>query len=401
MPSNALLVQPDGAQMDDVEALYRQLMQIAGRDLGLEGWGSLINHVDYDSDAEYAHTLRNNGTGGHLNIPGQLQVKSDGTGTFITTLTATTFNATTINAATVNVTTLLNSTGNSVLGNGDGDVNTFIGVSTFRNAANTAVQLFIDAANNRVIIGSNTALGSASNDKFTVAGGTAYFAGPSGSAIGIRYNASQAVGWLLGVDGAGANKDLLFLDDGAAEILRVGDTSSTYQLRVTGDLNVTDDAVIAGDISGDRVVIGGTTFSGSEKLRVVGSTRAEGSITVTTGGIGVTGSSVFNSGLSVLSGLTVTTGGLQIDAGGIDLNAGGLTMDAGQTATFNGAAAFNDPVTFTDTPQIVGTDLDLSTAYIDFDLGSSAGFTEDTWGGHIQAKHDGTVIYIPYLSSPP
>lgn len=150
-------------------------------------------------------------------------------------------------------------TGNASIGNGNADTHTVIGVTTFRNAAGSATQMFLDAANNRVIVGSATALGSAVDDRFTVSGGAAYFAGNSGPAIGIRYNASQTVGWTVGVDGAGANQDLLFLDDASVEILRVGDTSSTYQVRVTGDANVTDNLVVGGDLS----AAGNVLFTGA------------------------------------------------------------------------------------------------------------------------------------------
>lgn len=249
---------------------------------GQSSWGVPIDHVGADDDSNYALTVQNQGTGGHINVPGLFLVDNSGVSIgsmSITNLTVTGLaalndldvsgsadfvdidvsNGAVINSAiisgsgmglTVSHNALVNGTatlgalavsttaavqGNTTLGDADDDTLTVIGVSTFRNAADSATQLFVDAANSRVIVGSETALTSATDDRFTVAGGTAYFAGNSGPAIGIRYNASQTVGWLIGVDGSGANKDLLLLDDGGSEIVRIGDASSAQQMRVQGN----------------------------------------------------------------------------------------------------------------------------------------------------------------------
>jgi len=56
-----------------------------------------------------------------------------------------------------------------------------------------------------------------------------------------------------------STNDFVFKDDASAETFRVGDTSSTYQAIVTGDFNVTDDSVFAGDVSiGATATITGT-----------------------------------------------------------------------------------------------------------------------------------------------
>lgn len=271
----------------------------------------------------YALVVFNAGAGGHLHVPGLFRVTNSGVaivtdGSVGGNLSVTgTFSAGATTLASVSVTGASALNGTVALGDAAADtvtVNgtpTFLAASTFKhnvtiqNSAGTVLGsfdvmagaqkvtlgavanpgLYIDVANVRTMVGTATALTSANDDRFTVAGGTSYFCGNSGPAIGLRYNAGQTVGWTVGVSAAGVPADLVFKDDGDVETFRIGDTASTYQAIVTGDLSVTDDAAISGDISSDRSAVGGTTWSGSEKLRVVGATRAEGLVTVTTGGV--------------------------------------------------------------------------------------------------------------------
>lgn len=183
---------------------------------------------------------------------------------------------------------------------------------TIQSGPSSVLALF-DVSNQRAIIGGSLPLASAGDDKFTVLGGVSYFAGNSGPAIGLRYNAAQTVGWRIGVDAAGANPYLGFFDDSGSEVVTLGDVSSPLQFQVTGSAGITGTASVSGAFAANKAVLNGVSFVGSEILRVVsGSSRFEGSVTVTTGGLGVTGSSVFNSGLSILNGLTVTTGGIDV-----------------------------------------------------------------------------------------
>lgn len=163
---------------------------------------------------------------------------------------------------------------------------------TVTNSAGTLTRLYVDAANGRTLVGTATALTSAADDVFTVVGGVAYFAGNSGPSIGIRYSAAQTVGWTIGASAAGANPDLVFKDDAGTEVFRTGDASATYQADVTGDLHVSDDAVIAGLASAGKGVFGATAMAGTEELRVVGQTRLEGDTTVTTGTVTVSAGNI-------------------------------------------------------------------------------------------------------------
>ena len=182
---------------------------------------------------------------------------------------------------------------------------------------------------------------------------TVYSATGNDQVLYLKHN-STAGAFTLGATDSTA-PDLVFKDATGAETFRVGDQASDYQATVTGNLRVTDEAYVA-----DALVIGATAVSSGEELRVHGTSLFEGAITITTGGIEVTG-----------------------------------------TSTFNSAVSFNDPVTISDSLSVVGTTLTLNTAYIDFDIGSGAGFTEDGWSGYVTAKYDGNTIYIPYLSSAP
>ena len=349
MASNATLTQPEREHLLEAEDLYRQIMQLVGRDLGLADWGSKVNHVSFDSDSEYAHTLQNQGTGGHLNVPGVLQATSSGvtastlgvtnnasiggnlsvTGTLsagASTLASLSVTGNASVGGTLGVTgavgfsstlavtglisangglttTDLTATGNTALGNADTDTLTVLGVSTFRNTANTATQLFVDAANNRVIVGTATALGTTTDPSLQVVG-RLYVAPPSAndSAVQVRRSSAATVGWTFGVTAA---NDLAFKDDSDTERVRFGDGSSTDQLVVTGNALITGATSITGLLDGSAAVFGAGALSGSEELRVVGTTQLEGGLTVTTGGIAVTGNSQITGSLDITGDVSI------------------------------------------------------------------------------------------------
>lgn len=207
---------------------------------------------------------------------------------------------------------------------------TFLANLTVKNSLETLTRLFVDSTNGRTIVGTATALTSATDDLFSVIGGRAYFAGNSGPAIGIRYSAADTVGWGIGVAATGANQDLLFYDDGGTEILRVGDTSSTLQAKVTGALAATV-----------KAVIGGTTFSGAEELRVVGQTRLEGTTSV----IGATVDLDNNQSYRASDG-TTQRNLAKYDSGGVaqfaENGATGAVVDAGYVQLkYNGTVRFS------------------------------------------------------------
>lgn len=351
--------------VDDRSDLAEALNRFYHRDRGSDDWGDRVvwKHGD---DAEYLHSVRNTGTGGlhaewrhsatdapvvqindaglsagdvtfvDLTVTGNT-ILGDAAGDSLTVNAAAEFNAAAVfdgtaefnaaaqfdDVATFNSTLTANSTVN--LGNGDADAITMIGLTTFRNAAGTTVQMELDAANNRVIVGSGTPLGSDTTPNLQVIG-RLYVAPESANdlAIQVRRSSAASVGWSLGMT---SDNDFVFKDDAGSETFRVGDTASTYQAKVTGDFNVTDDAVIAGDVSADRGVFGGTTFSSTEDLRVIGSSLFGGGITMSSGNI------------DVQSG---TAGEMRI--GALILNAASLT--GSEKLRVNGAALFNGNLGF-------------------------------------------------------
>lgn len=249
--------------------------------------------------------------------------------------------------------TALLATGNVILGDADTDTHRVVGVTTFRNAAASATQLFVDAGNNRVIVGSGTAMTSDTTPNLQVVG--RLYVGPDSAndlAVQIRRSAAATVGWSVGVTSAA---DLVFKDDADGERFRVGDASSTYQALVTGALGVTAGAAITGSLSAAGLIAGASSFAGSEELRVVGQTRLEGATEVTTGGLTVTagglvvsaggaaitgnssvtgtlvssGTITANNGLvAAVSGILITSGGFTVSLGGANIT-GGLTVATG------------------------------------------------------------------------
>lgn len=102
---------------------------------------------------------------------------------------------------------------------------------------------------------------------------------------------------------------------------------------------------------------------------------------------------------NALSGTALSINLIRAGITHVTIDSSGSTFST--VAIFNDDVAFNDPVVFTDNPSIVGTTLTLNTAYIDFDLGSTAGFTKSAWDGYVTVKHDGNTKYVPYLSTAP
>ena len=79
---------------------------------------------------------------------------------------------------------------------------------TVRNGATGATLALFDVSNTRLLVGSGTALTSAADDRFSVIGGMAYFAGNSGPSLGLRYSSSETTGWTIGLAAAGSGQAL-------------------------------------------------------------------------------------------------------------------------------------------------------------------------------------------------
>lgn len=276
MPSDQTLVMPVQGRTPD----YRHVAQVVGRDLGVEGWGSAIEHVSFSSSSQYAHTIRNRGTGGHINVlkstDGTSMFRVTDAGVFMDTLTVTTLNAGTVNATTANVGTVnattinatvanlnaINATsittrvltvatsgaatfnvpstfGNSAQYNSNVQMGTSAGTFLFllsklqmQNPAGTQITLFGDPGNNRVIIGSDQAMGSDTTPALQVRG--RLYVGPDSAndqAIQWRRSAAATAGWWLGEASDGRS---VFKDQSANTILNIGGVSATYQMDLLG-----------------------------------------------------------------------------------------------------------------------------------------------------------------------
>lgn len=337
MPSNGVLTQPERDRMLDPELLYQAVMQIIGRDLGLDQHGSKVNHVSYESDTEYAHTLKNAGTGGHLNIPNVAQFEDSGetvnnlvvSGTLAagdTTLASLLVtgntqlgNDATSDTLTVNSITTINGVtavrANMVVGNTvPTNLLTLVvtaGAQTALIGAAAAPNLYADVQNGRTLIGSTTALTTANNDKFAVIGGSAYFASATDeTAIGVRYAPTATGSFFFGAGGAVTpnTPDGVFKNAGGTQIARMFN-------------------------SGGMAIGVATAPVGSETLLVQGQSLLQGATTVTTGGLTVTAGGATVTGASTFHNLVT------IDAGGLAVSSGGITMSGPTNIDGNGGTA--------------------------------------------------------------
>lgn len=146
---------------------------------------------------------------------------------------------------------------------------------TVRNGATGATLALFDVSNSRLLVGSGTALAGASNDLFAAIGGRAYVAaGSEDVALGLRYNATAGT-YYLGASNSATAPSLVLKGHNGVEVARFGHNTDPYQLTVTGEAKVTSDLTV-----GSQAVVGATTWSGSEALRVVGASRLEGIVSV-------------------------------------------------------------------------------------------------------------------------
>jgi hypothetical protein len=309
------------------QALLVAVNALYGTLTGQTDKSGIAEATGFDSDADYAWTIQNQGTGGHLNVPNVLAVGSSAVTVGVALNAASTLSVTGLalfngavtlgdaaaDAITVKGTPTFETdvtfsgnvtvNGNTVLGNANTDTLTVVGVSTFRNALSTATQLYVDAGNNRVIVGSGTALTSDTTPNLQVVG-RLYVAPDSANdlALEIRRSSAATVGWDIGVSSA---NDLIFKDDSGTETVRAGDVASTYQLVVTGKAHVTSSLTVDAGISagassaftgGISVVSGGVGILGGG-LTVVGNWGFNGqAASATQGGWGPTNVTVARGG---------------------------------------------------------------------------------------------------------
>ena len=367
MPSDQTLVMP--VQGRDLE--YRHIAQIVGRDLGVEAWGSAVEHVSYSSASQYAHTLRNRGSGGHLNVlhssSGTSLLAVTDSGVTLDTLNASTVNATTVNAGTgnigtvnattANVTTVnattVNAAGATVasllvntgltlaatgvatfngvatwnnnaalqgpitqIGNSTSDTLIVMAGATFTDATGVTIAQYVDTANRRTVFGTNTPPGGLANDLLDVVGGRAYFIGTNEQiSIGLRYGPAQTGTYYLGVTNQ-STPSLILKDTSGDEVASFGDSGDTYQMVLTGVGRFTSKLVV------------GSGFTGSESFRIASGTSLFGNtVTVESGGLVVTA-----------GGITMSTGNFDgVGGTGGQLRIGAVIVNA---ASLSGTEAF-------------------------------------------------------------
>lgn len=307
MAGNGLLIQPDLDSLGESETLYRQLMQLVGRDLGLEDWGSAVNHTTYDSDADFAHTIQNQGTGGHLNVPSLFTVTDSGVATA----------ALAASSLTVSGTAALN--GDTTLGNAVGDAVTVNGTSVFNAVATMADAL---VANGDVTLGNASAdtltvnataiLNAAATFNATpVVAANLSFSGNARRLLADLSNATISNRLLVKSSTTNGETRLGAIPDGTATkagfvaysssapdnshyvevianatdstvdiVSSKAGTGTTRALRVLFDTTRRAGLSTAGVFDAAALVAGGTALSGSEVLRSVGATRLEGTTSV-------------------------------------------------------------------------------------------------------------------------
>ena len=230
------------------------------------GAGSYLSITGIDDDGHFALDVLNNGTGGGGRIRGSGGagvLVNDSTVQITGALTTAGISATTLSTSGLATLNSLSVTTSATVGTTLGVTGAFTGStgvfsSTLSAAATTitgnltvqaagpAVKFFVDTANSRTLVGSSTALTGAASSVFEVTG-LAYFTPASAGevALNIWRSPAAAAGWGIGVT---STDQLKFTDNGGQGILTIGDTSSTYQLEVTGDFHVTDDSVFTGDV---------------------------------------------------------------------------------------------------------------------------------------------------------
>ncbi len=366
----------------EADSQYERLRMIAQSWRGETGRGIPLRQTGVNSDSNYAGDFANGGSGGlalratagshsltvtsggvslsALTVSGNLSVlgsttlgndNSDATtiqgsltqsGGAVSLSSPTTVSVTATGAGTLTATSW-SVTGPATLASALTAQSTasLQGNVTVRNGATGATLALFDASNTRLLIGSGTALASASNDLFAAIGGRAYVAaGSEDRAIGLRYNATSGTVY-LGASNSATLPSLIVKDHGGVQVAAFNDSTATVaQLAVTGDVSVSDDAYVAGDSCGGKVIAGATAASGSEVLRAAGASRLEGIVSV----IGATVDLENNRSYRASDG-TTQRNLAKYDSGGVaqfaENGATGAVVDAGYVQLkYNGTVRF-------------------------------------------------------------
>jgi hypothetical protein len=322
--------------------LFKEIMVPVGTLNGTPKWTGKINNVGWSSASEYSHTTRNLGTGGLH----QRWLKSTDASVVMAITDA--------GLALVNLTVSGNLIvqGNTTLGDAPGDTVVTSGPVTVGTTLLVTTDLTVNGEGN---IKGNVTLGDAITD-------TVLATGP------VTMNATLNV------------KGNVTLGDAVGDtVVASGNVTVQQGLTVNqsadidGNLNVDGSAVVDQDFSASRGVFGGTTWSGSEELRVIGQsllggdvTMSSGTLLLSSGNIDVQGGTagqiragVVIVGATSLSGgeelrvvgqsrmegnLTITTGGANIEGSVAVTHTGNTILDIRAAGIgFNGAAGAAPP----------------------------------------------------------
>lgn len=266
-----------------VESTNREIQQIVGRDLGQDDWGSKVNHVSFSSATEFAHTIRNLSTGGHLSV----KRSTDGANLLSVLDSGTTVNALTVTGGLI-------SSGDLTL---DGRLIMAQAVSKIVGGVTSlSIRDHTDSADNLLVtdVGAVTA-----RTALTIAAGplamgeAASRLVPGATSFSVRNNANGA--------------DNLLISNAGAVTVRAGLTVTAGGLTVTaGGATVTagDLAVTAGKLtmaaSASQLVPGATSFS------VRNNANNADNLLISDAGV-----------VTARAGLTVTAGNLAVSSGTI------------------------------------------------------------------------------------
>ncbi len=313
---------------------YQVFMGLVGTLKGLPNWSAPIDHIAFDSDARFAHVTRNLGTGGH-HIWRKSTDNSQVVAITDASLAATTVAATgaitgfslAVNTSVVAGTSVaagttitsgglatLNSlavTNNATVGGTLGVTGAITGSSTVQGtrlistiatgtapltvASTTMVtNLNAEFVGGQNLAGLDTRYVNATGDTMTGALNI-----QAASALKLQ-GVSGLGGWVLNATNI-ADPVLEFRDNSGDLLAAMNPSGSTYAIDVNNGTPATNAARFSGDVlittdlgvrtvnattnvTAAKIVAGGTTFSGSEKLRVVsGTSRLEGDVAMTAG----------------------------------------------------------------------------------------------------------------------
>lgn len=345
----------------DAASVYRQQQQTYGLLTGQRNWGAPVDLISYDDDARYAVVIQNQGTGGHLTIPGVLSVGN-----------------TSVTIAALSISGALTVLGTTSLGDSIADPTTVSGLLTVGNG------LVVSAAG-AAITGNSSVTGTfgvsstltVTSGGLTVSAGGAAITGNSSvagtfevsstltvSAGGAAITgASSVTGTLTTSSTLTVSAGGLTVSAGGAAI--IGNSSITGTLGVSSTLTVTAGgltvsagnlAVSSGTITASSTVQGtrliSTVATGTAPLTVASTTKVDNLnadfldgftssdfLTGLGGAVLTDGSSQTKSGALTIQGTFSTEGNTAIG------NASGDTLTVTATSTFVNDASFNGNVT--------------------------------------------------------